>query len=188
MQIKKRMRNTGTPPCISSSDILQKLIKEIFGTFFIEEDKWRFPGGVRIGRTFFSDRQKKSKAINHVTTDYVHILFQAALSGNSTYVPDNISRRLAHFYQEICMENFDYLIFFGDETDEVFQKKINMHLMLLSEIMITCEESEFVSCESLHDATVFMQPKMMARLTSLCQGTYTETVIRNIVENKKVVR
>lgn len=182
MKIIKRYYNE--PPFISSVDILHKLIKDIFGTFFIEE-KWIFSNGATIGRTFFADRQKKAAAINHTVTDNVQIVFQAALLGNSPYVPANISRRLAQFYQEVCTCNFDFLIFFGDETDEVLQRKLHSHLSLLSHIMIFCEDKEQLSYRDLEAAVDYIYPKMSHWFLAQCKGTYTEIVIQNINRNSQ---
>lgn len=177
-------KSIDAPPYISSREILQKIIKDIFGTFFVEEDNWIFPPGTKIGRTFFSDRQKRKNAVNHTVTDHVSLLFTIALNGHSAYDPASISRRLAHFYQEVSNQNLDFLIFFGDESEEVLQQKIRFHVNLLWDIVHAFEQSEQVSFNYLTHVIDSRYRKMVSWLLARCQGTYTETVIREISENQ----
>ena len=182
--------NIKTLSLISSSDILKKLIKDIFGTYFIEEDKWKFPAGVTIGRTFFADRQKRIQAINHTVTDNVQIIFSAALSGNSTYIPTNISRRLAQFYKEFFGFDYDFLIFFEDDSDECRQRKIGSHLSLLSQITMFCEEKSKICFEDMarqkRGATFDeLHMKMMTWYMYEEKNSYTNVVIQNII--KKII-
>lgn len=178
--------NEKTTSWLSSSDVLKKLIKDIFGTYFIEEDKWKFPAGVTIGRTFFADRQKRDKAINHTVTDNVQIVFSAALNGNSTYIPVNISRRLAQFYQELCGYDFDFLIFFEDDSDKCRQRKIGSHLSMLSQITMICEEKNgvcFKDLEIRNGSKTFgeVHIKMMCWYMYEDKNSYTNIVIKNII-------
>lgn len=182
--------NIKTLSLISSSDILKKLIKDIFGTYFIEEDKWKFPAGVTIGRTFFADRQKRIQAINHTVTDNVQIIFSAALSGNSTYIPTNISRRLAQFYKEFSGFDYDFLIFFEDDSNECRQRKIGSHLSLLSQITIFCEGKSGICFEDMamqkRGATFDeLHIKMMTWYMYEEKNSYTNVVIQNII--KKII-
>lgn len=51
---------------IQSFEMITLFVREVFGTFFIEEGNWAFDDkNAIIGRTYFADRKRYKKAINN---------------------------------------------------------------------------------------------------------------------------
>ena len=163
--------------CLDSSEMLKFLVKDMFGTFYIEPYNWTFPDSVRIGRTFFADRMKKTAAFNTTVTDNIRNVYQAALNGKSTYDAPTVSRRLAKMYREVVQGDFDFLMLFGDESEELVKMKIQMHINLLLDITLLFEDVERMPYEILRDAVGMRSVKMHMNFLDMSPGGYTQTVL-----------
>ena len=82
-------------PTLSAFEVITTLVREVFGTYFIEEEKWNFPDASQvIGRTYFADRKKLKYAINEKTVDNLILIYELVFDGQSTYNAMRISENL----------------------------------------------------------------------------------------------
>ena len=124
---------------IQSFEMITLFVREVFGTFFIEEGNWAFDDkNAIIGRTYFADRKRYKKAVNHKAIANILQIYKMALTGCSTYEPEGISQAITQMYKKYLGLNIDYLMFFDDDSAPLRRRKVQMlrHLafMVLQQI------------------------------------------------------
>ena len=167
---------------IPSFQFITALVKDVFGTYFVEQDIWKADDDYNpIKRTYFSDRKKQKCAVNDKTEECIQFLYAAVMAERTTHDPEMVAQRFAQSVKRNFKINVDFLLFFQDDTPELRKAKIHMiyHLVrLLLEIIKNKESVESWQLDTWRDNGPMN--KMFAYITSLAYETYTEHVIRNI--------
>ena len=92
---------------IENEEILNLLIKRVFGSLLLSPGKWPLveENGFSIGRTYFYDRIKKRPAIHRAAADKIEEIYQYALTEGSgcDYDPLQISRKLCEVLEEYLL-------------------------------------------------------------------------------------
>lgn len=166
---------------ISGNKILNLFVREVFGSYFIEEGRWNFSNCRNyIGRTFFSDRKSKKIAINAATTRNIQELYRTALYNESFYDPKLVSQRFTQICKKNFYINFDYLIFYDDDPNELRKRKIGLITHLIWGIFSTCQDIEAVEIFSIHTFCKKIEIKAQYFLVAEFPNTYTAIVIKNL--------
>ena len=177
MKIIKRFQHPN--PTTPSFEIITILIREVFGTYFIEEGNWFFPSDDKIiGRTFFSDRKKAKCEVNDKTVDNLILIYELALTNQSTYDPIRISENLVRVLKEQYDIEISYAMFFDDDTADLRSAKIRALRATIREIACCSRNLDLIDPMGIQQATEFICRKLLASIMRHCPGTYTETVIK----------
>lgn len=166
-----------------SFEMITLFVREVFGTYFIEEGNWTFnEKNTIIGRTYFADRKRHKKAINDKTVENILQLYKLALSGASTYKPDRISQTIALMYKKHLGFNIDYLMFYDDDTALLRNRKIQMigHLTLMILQQVSGKES--IQRNELQTVSCILREKLLSFITVYSRGTYTEIVLQKVLD------
>ena len=178
LNVKKRYlyeESTSTTPAF---EIITSLVREVFGTYFLEEGSWNFPDEAHIiGRTYFSDRKKATYAINDKTVDNLILIYELAFYGQSSYDPTRVSENLVHVLNEQYNIDVSYAMFFDDDTANLRAAKIRTLRAVIREVLCYAKNREFIDSSCVADTTEFIRSKLLASVMRHSQGTYTETVI-----------
>ena len=172
-------------PTRPAFDIITSLIREVFGTYYIEEDKWNFPDASQsIGRTYFADRKKLKYAVNEKTVDNLILIYELVFDGQSAYNPMRISENLVRILKEEYDVDFSYAMFFNDDTEELRSMKILTLRSVVREIAEYAKNQLFILPMLIDNATSFVSLKTRSFIAHCCKGTYTETVLREVEKQK----
>lgn len=166
---------------IPSFMLITYLVKEVFGTYFIEPLDWKFPAGSKaVGRTFFADRKKHQCAINERTFDNLLLIYRLALDGQSTYDAQRVSQELTKSVKEHFRVNIDYLMYFEDDTPELRKQKCSLLNHTVYCIAGDCRGKEFFDNEDYIGIHRISEVKIKASIIRYAIGTYTEIVLQNL--------
>lgn len=119
---------------IPSFLFITALVKDVFGTYFVEKDIWKADDDYDpIKRTYFSDRKKQKCAINNKTEECMQFLYAASLAGRTTHDPAMIAQRFTQSVKKHFNINVDFLLFFEDDPEPLRSAKKHMiyHLVRL---------------------------------------------------------
>lgn len=168
-------------PTLPAFEVITSLVREVFGTYFIEEEKWNFPDtNQAIGRTYFADRKKLKYAINEKTVDNLILIYELVFDGQSTYNPMRISENLVRVLKKQYDVDFSYAMFFSDDTDELRSMKVLTLRSVVREIAEYAKNKTHIDPRLIDDITSFVSLKTRSFIANCCEGTYTETVLRAI--------
>lgn len=166
---------------LSSYMLITYLIKEVFGTYFIEPLDWKFPVDSKpVGRTFFADRKKHKCAVNERTFENILLIYRLALGGQSTYDAQRVSQELTKSIKEHFRLNIDYLMYFDDDTPELRKQKYTLLNHMVYCIAGDCRGKEFFDNEDYIGIHRLSEFKMKASIIRYAIGTYTEIVLQNL--------
>lgn len=161
--------------------LITYLIKEVFGTYFIEPLDWKFPVDCKaIGRTFFADRKKHKCAVNERTLENLLLIYRLALGGQSTYDAQRVSQELTKTIKEHFRLNIDYLMYFDDDTPELRKQKYTLLNHMVYCIAGDCRGKEHFDNEDYIGIHRLSEFKMKASIIRYAIGTYTEIVLQNL--------
>ncbi|MBE6980731.1 MAG: hypothetical protein E7437_00210 [Ruminococcaceae bacterium] len=161
--------------------LITYLIKEVFGTYFIEPLDWKFPVDCKtIGRTFFADRKKHKCAVNERTLENILLIYRLALGGQSTYDAQRVSQELTKTIKEHFRLNIDYLMYFDDDTPELRKQKYTLLNHMVYSIAGDCRGKEYFDTEDYIGIHRLSEFKMKASIIRYAIGTYTEIVLQNL--------
>ena len=168
---------------IPSYDFITALVKDVFGTYFVEPDSWKLQDDLKtIGRTYFADRKRSKCAVNERTIDYIRMLYLMAFSGNSIYDPVRISQTFTLAVKKRFEINVDYLIFFDDDTEHLRSAKGEMIVHLVFLLLARIKDEESIPAWTIHAwRNNGLINKLMSWIISLSRGTYTAHVINHIL-------
>lgn len=168
---------------LKSFEMLTFFVRDVFGTFFIEEGNWTFDEkNTIIGRTYFADRKRYKKAINDKTVENILQIYKMALLGASTYKPDWISQTIALMYKKHLGFNIDYLMFYDDDTEFLRKRKTQMIVHLTLMILQQVCGKESIPRSELQTVSCIMREKLLSFINVYSRGTYTEIVLRNVFD------
>lgn len=172
---------------IPSFVFIKALIRDVFGSYFIEKEIWLENYDYSpIGRTFFDDRKKQRCAVNEKASDNIQFLYQAVFHNQTTYDPKAISQKFALSMKNNFKINVDYLMFFDDDTEVLRNAKILVIHQLVCLILNSIRDKEFLESCELDDRRVCgSSNKMWAYIISMVANTYTEQVLKDI-HNQRV--
>ena len=167
---------------IPSYDFITALVKDVFGTYFVEPDSWKLQDDLKtIGRTYFADRKRSKCAVNERTIDYIRMLYIMAFTGNSIYDPVRISQTFTQALKKRFKINVDYLIFFDDDTEQLQRGKIQIIIHLVFLLLERIKDKESIPAYKLNDwQEGGVMYKLMSWMVSHAKNTFTEQVINNI--------
>ena len=169
---------------INSYEMVTYFVREVFGTYFIEEGSWSFgDGNAIIGRTYFSDRKRYKAAINGKTVENIVQLYNMALSGKSTYKVETISQNIAQMFKDHLGFNIDYLMFYDDDTSLLHNRKIQMICHLSMMILRQVIGKEHITWDNLYTVSCLIHSKTLAFIIGFSRGTFTETVLQYTIDN-----
>lgn len=165
----------------SSGEMITYFVREVFGTYFIEPEKWYFPPDKKpIGRTFFSDRRSQRKAINDKTLENLLFVYKLALDGDSEYEPMLISRNISESIKKNFRLNVDYLMFYEDDNEQLRQQKAFQLRNLVFLIAAKVKAVEKYTMALFDELPLIEKHKIAASIAAYSLGTYTDIVIKNI--------
>ncbi len=168
---------------IKSFEMITLFVREVFGTYFIEEGNWTFDNeNAIIGRTYFADRKRYKKALNNKTVENVLQIYKMSLSGASTYKPERISQTIAQVYKKHLGFNIDYLMFYDDDSEFLRRKKVQMITHLTLMILEQINGKESLPQSELRTVSCILSTKMLSFIIAYSRGTYTEIVLRNVLD------
>lgn len=166
-------------PTTPSFEIITVLVREVFGTYFLEEGVWNFPEEEHvIGRTYFADRKKVKNAVNDKTVDNLILIYELAFHGRSSNDPIRISENLVRVLKAQYNIDVSYAMFFDDDTAQLRSAKIRTLRALIREISCFALNRELIDISFLDHETSFIRFKLLTSIVRHCHGTYTETVIK----------
>lgn len=166
---------------VSSFQLITYLIKDVFGTYLVEEGKWDYPNYDNpIGRTYFLDRKKAKSAINDRTINNISRIYNMALTGNSVYDPLQISQNFARVIKQNFHFNVDYMILFPDDTNALRKAKIDAINQLLVFSLLDFRGISSYDPNNLHFGMTISQVKLISLISMHSLGTYTEIVLKNL--------
>lgn len=168
---------------IKSFEMITLFVREVFGTYFIEEGNWTFDDkNAIIGRTYFADRKRYKKALNDKTVENVLQIYKMALSGASTYKPERISQTIAQMYKKHLGFNIDYLMFYDDDSEFLRNRKTQMIVHLTLMILQQVCGKEGIPQDELQTVSCILRGKLLSFITAFSRGTYTEIVLRSVLD------
>ena len=166
---------------IKSFEIITLFVREVFGTYFIEEGNWTFDdGNAIIGRTYFADRKRYKKAVNYKTVLNIRQIYKMALTGHSTYNADSISQAFTQMYKKRLGLNVDYLMFFDDDSEILRSRKIQMIIQLVGMVLFRFDGKESIPSSDFHVHGNVVKEKTMSFIANASKDTYTEIVLQNM--------
>lgn len=169
---------------IQSFEMITLFVREVFGTFFIEEGNWTFDEkNAIIGRTYFADRKRYKKAVNHKAIANILQIYKMALTGCSTYEPEGISQAITQMYKKYLGLNIDYLMFFDDDSAPLRRRKVQMLRHLAFMVLQQINGKESIMRSELRAGTCILESKMLMFVVAFSRGTYTEIVLQNILNS-----
>ena len=169
---------------IKSFEMITLFVREVFGTYFIEEGNWTFDDkNAIIGRTYFADRKRYKKAINNKAIANILQVYKMALTGCSTYEPEGISQTITQMYKKYFGLNIDYLMFFDDDSEPLRRRKMQMLRHLAFMVLQQINGKESIMRSELHAGTSILESKMLMFVVAFSRGTYTEIVLQNILNS-----
>ena len=169
---------------IQSFEMITLFVREVFGTFFIEEGNWTFDEkNAIIGRTYFADRKRYKKAVNHKAIANILQIYKMALTGCSTYEPEGISQAITQMYKKYLGLNIDYLMFFDDDSAPLRRRKVQMLRHLAFMVLQQINGKESIMRSELRAGTSILESKMLMFVVAFSRGTYTEIVLQNILNS-----
>ena len=169
---------------IKSFEMITLFVREVFGTYFIEEGNWTFDDkNAIIGRTYFADRKRYKKAINNKAIANILQVYKMALTGCSTYEPEGISQTITQMYKKYLGLNIDYLMFFDDDSEPLRRRKMQMLRHLAFMVLQQINGKESIMRSYLRTGTSILESKMLMFVTAFSRGTYTEIVLQNILNS-----
>ena len=177
INVKKRyIEHNPTTPAF---EIITVLVREVFGTYFLEDSNWSFPEeNTSIGRTYFSDRKKQKIAINDKTVDNLILIYELVFNNQSSYNPIRVSENLVRVLKDQYNIDVSYAMFFDDDTADLRKAKIRTLRAMIREIASYGQNREFIDASCLDEETRFIRYKLLSAIDRHSHGTYTETVIR----------
>ena len=124
---------------ISTYDFITVLVKDTFGTYFVESNSWKVVDvDETVGRTYFVDQKRSECPVSDKTVDNILLLYFMALAGDSIFDPVQLSQNFAQALKNSFKINVDFLIFYDDDTEALRQNKkqfiTHLVFMLLSKI------------------------------------------------------
>lgn len=169
---------------IQSFEMITLFVREVFGTFFIEEGNWTFDDkNAIIGRTYFADRKRYKKAINNKAIANILQIYRLALTGCSTYEPEGISQAITQMFKKYLELNVDYLMFFDDDSAPLRRRKMQMLRHLAFMVLQQINGKEGIMRSELRAGTSILESKMLMFVVAFSRGTYTEIVLQNILNS-----
>lgn len=169
---------------IKSFEMITLFVREVFGTYFIEEGNWTFDDkNAIIGRTYFADRKRYEKAINKKAIANILQVYRMALTGCSTYEPEGISQTITQMYKKHLGLNIDYLIFFDDDSEPLRRRKMQMLRHLAFMVLQQINGKESIMRSDLRTGTSILESKMLMFVVAFSRGTYTEIVLQSILNS-----
>ena len=169
---------------IQSFEMITLFVREVFGTFFIEEGNWTFDDkNAIIGRTYFADRKRYKKAINNKAIANILQIYRMALTGCSTYEPEGISQAITQMYKKYLGLNIDYLMFFDDDSAPLRRRKVQMLRHLAFMVLQQINGKESIMRSELRAGTSILESKMLMFVVAFSRGTYTEIVLQSILNS-----
>ena len=169
---------------IQSFEMITLFVREVFGTFFIEEGNWTFDEkNAIIGRTYFADRKRYKKAVNHKAIANILQIYKMALTGCSTYEPEGISQAITQMFKKYLELNVDYLMFFDDDSAPLRRRKMQMLRHLAFMVLQQINGKESIMRTELRAGTSILESKMLMFVVAFSRGTYTEIVLQNILNS-----
>ena len=169
---------------IQSFEMITLFVREVFGTFFIEEGNWTFDEkNAIIGRTYFADRKRYKKAVNHKAIANILQIYKMALTGCSTYEPEGISQAITQMYKKYLGLNIDYLMFFDDDSAPLRRRKVQMLRHLAFMVLQQINGKESIMRRDLRTGTSILESKMLMFVVAFSRGTYTEIVLQSILNS-----
>lgn len=169
---------------IQSFEMITLFVREVFGTFFIEEGNWAFDDkNAIIGRTYFADRKRYKKAINNKAIANILQIYRMALTGCSTYEPEGISQAITQMFKKYLELNVDYLMFFDDDSAPLRRRKMQMLRHLAFMVLQQINGKEGIMRSELRAGTSILESKMLMFVVAFSRGTYTEIVLQNILNS-----
>lgn len=169
---------------IQSFEMITLFVREVFGTFFIEEGNWTFDDkNAIIGRTYFADRKRYKKAINNKAIANILQIYRMALTGCSTYEPEGISQAITQMFKKYLELNIDYLMFFDDDSAPLRRRKVQMLRHLAFMVLQQINGKESIMRSDLCTGTSILESKMLMFVVGFSRGTYTEIVLQSILNS-----
>lgn len=169
---------------IQSFEMITLFVREVFGTFFIEEGNWTFDDkNAIIGRTYFADRKRYKKAINNKAIANILQIYRLALTGCSTYEPEGISQAITQMFKKYLELNIDYLMFFDDDSAPLRRRKMQMLRHLAFMVLQQINGKESIMRRDLRTGTSILESKMLMFVVAFSRGTYTEIVLQSILNS-----
>lgn len=169
---------------IQSFEMITLFVREVFGTFFIEEGNWTFDDkNAIIGRTYFADRKRYKKAINNKAIANILQIYRLALTGCSTYEPEGISQAITQMFKKYLELNIDYLMFFDDDSAPLRRRKMQMLRHLAFMVLQQINGKESIMRSDLRTGTSILESKMLMFVVAFSRGTYTEIVLQSILNS-----
>ena len=169
---------------IQSFEMITLFVREVFGTFFIEEGNWTFDDkNAIIGRTYFADRKRYKKAINNKAIANILQIYRLALTGCSTYEPEGISQAITQMFKKYLELNVDYLMFFDDDSAPLRRRKMQMLRHLAFMVLQQINGKESIMRRDLRTGTSILESKMLMFVVAFSRGTYTEIVLQSILNS-----
>ena len=180
-------RHHSYDPTTPASDIITALVREVFGTYFLEDGNWTFPEGTTpIGRTYFADRKKQKVAINEKTVDNLILIYELAFDNKSSHNPVRVSENLVRVLKEQFNIDVSYAMFFDDDTEALRRAKTRTLRAMIREIASSGQNRPLFCKEGLDENTKFIRYKLLSSIVRHSHGTYTETVIRAM--DKRIIQ
>lgn len=174
-------------PTTPTFDIITALVREVFGTYFLEDGNWTFPEGTSpIGRTYFSDRKKQKVAINEKTVDNLILIYELAFDNKTSYNPVRISENLVRVLKEQFDVDVSYAMFFDDDTEALRKAKTRTLRAMIREIACRGQNRPLFCKERINENTKFIRYKLLSSIVQHSHGTYTETVIKAM--DKRIIQ
>ena len=169
---------------IQSFEMITLFVREVFGTYFIEEGNWTFDDkNAIIGRTYFADRKRYKKAINNKAIANILQIYRLALTGCSTYEPEGISQAITQMFKKYLELNIDYLMFFDDDSAPLRRRKMQMLRHLAFMVLQQINGKESIMRSDLRTGTSILESKMLMFVVAFSRGTYTEIVLQSILNS-----
>ena len=171
---------------IPSFLFIKALVRDVFGSYFIENNIWLENYDYSpMGRTFFDDRKKQKCAVNDKASDNIQFLYQAVFHRQTTYDPKIISQKFTQSMKNNFQINVDYLMFFDDDTEILRNAKIMLINQLVCLLLGNIRGKEFLESCELDDRRVLgSSNKMWSYIIGMVANTYTEQVLKEIHDQR----
>lgn len=166
---------------IATSEIVEKIMKSLIGTMFIERDKFKkLDNNYSIGRTFFADRTKNQFPINDSFITKFRYICTKVLKGDSDYDAETVSIKLNEFFNEYLLLQTEFLCFFNDDGDVLRSAKVNGWIELLTSLLINIKDSVDMPRNKIVVPMKSTLENLLKTIKKQSVNSYTENVIQKI--------
>lgn len=171
---------------ISSQKFLSGMIKGVFGTYYLQPDKFPlFYTDPPVGRTFVADRLKKRCPIDQRAAEKLYVLYKFILEGKSNYELVPLTERFSRQFANLLDMEIEFLQIYSDDTEEMRRKKCEYLLMLWKEVVDKFIDQVFVPLNQFQNNRFTLLRDIFMKMKYVCmENTYTNDVLRRWEERE----